>query len=100
MFFYFIPLCISIQNKCPPLDILKTFVTTLSNQDKKVAFVRVDEYRELARYYEFMETCQNMNIIVQNKGGYTFSINGKNEIPKKTLDNITRALILKVRHKK
>ena len=35
--------------KLPPLDILKLLVTTLRDQDKKVAFVRVDEDGALAR---------------------------------------------------
>ena len=49
----------------PPLDILKILVMTLRNQDKKVAFIRVDEYGALARTSEFMKTCHNMNIIVR-----------------------------------
>ena len=94
------PFVFPSRRKCPPLDILKFLVTTLSNQDKKVAFFWVDEYGELARYSEFMKTCHNMNIIVQNTGGDASSLNGKNEIPKKTLDNITRYILLNLRHKK
>ena len=56
------------RRKRPPLDILKTFVTTLRNQDKIIAFIRVDEYGTLARSSEFMKTCHNMKIIVQTKG--------------------------------
>ena len=41
-----------------------------------------------------------MNIIVQTTGGYDSSLNGKSEIPNKTLDNITRALFLNSSHKK
>ena len=51
------------------LDIIKLIVTTLSNQDKKVAFIQVDEYVALSTYSEFIRTCHNMNIIVQNTGG-------------------------------
>ena len=36
------PFGFSSRSKRPPLDILKFLVTTLINQDKKVAFVRVD----------------------------------------------------------
>ena len=60
-----------------PLDILKFLVTTLSNQDKKFAFIRVDEYGALSRYSEFTKKCHNMNIIVQTTGGYASSINVK-----------------------
>ena len=56
-------------SKHPPLDILNFLVTTLKNQDKKVTFIRVDEYGALARSLEFMRTCHNMNIIVQTTGG-------------------------------
>ena len=63
--------------KRPPLDILKFLVTTLVNQDKKVAFIRVNEDGALARSSEFMRTCHNMNIIVHTTGGDASSINGK-----------------------
>ena len=80
--------------KRPPLDILKFIVSTLRNQDKKVAFVQVDEYGELSRYSELTKTCNKMNITVQTTGGYASSINGKNESPNNTLDNTTRAFLL------
>ena len=38
-------------SKCPLLDIIKCLVTTLSNYNKKDAFIRFDEYVSLARYY-------------------------------------------------
>ena len=86
--------------KRPPLDILKFLVTTLINQDKKVAFIRLDEYGALARSSEFIRTCHNMNIIVQTTGGYSSSLNGKSESPNKKLANITRALLLNSSHNK
>ena len=82
------------RRKLPYLEILKFLVTTLRNQDKKVAFIQVDEDVGLERSSELMRTCQNMNTIVQNIGGYASSLNGKSEIPNNTLDNITGALIL------
>ena len=63
--------------KRPPIDILKFLAATLSNQDKKVVFVRVDEYGALARPSEFMNACHNMNIIVQTTGRDESSLNGK-----------------------
>ena len=66
----------SISNR-PPLDILKITVTKLSNQDKKVAFIRVDEYVALARSYGFMKTCRSMSIMVHNTGVYAYSLDGK-----------------------
>ena len=65
------------RRKFPSLDIIKFIVTTLRNQDKKVAFIRVDEYASLARSSEFMRTCHNMNIIGQTTGEYAYSLNGK-----------------------
>ena len=47
-----------------------------------------------------MKACHDMNIIVQTKGGYVSSLNGKREIPNKTLDNITIYLLLKSSHNK
>ena len=47
-----------------------------------------------------MKTCNNMKIIVQNIGGYAYSLNGKREISNNTLANTTRALILNSSHKK
>ena len=88
------------RSKCPPLDILKLIVTKLRNQDRKVAFIRVDEDGALARSSEFMRTCHNMNIIVQTTGGDASSLNGKLESPNKTLANIKRALLLNSSHKK
>ena len=41
-----------------------------------------------------------MNIIVQTRGGDASSLIGTSEIPNKTLDNITRALLLNSSHKK
>ena len=64
-------------SKRPPLDILKFLVTTLRNQDNKVAFIRVDEDGALSRSSEFMRRFHNMNIIVQTTGGYAYSLNGK-----------------------
>ena len=82
------------RSKSPPLDILKFPVATLKNQDKKVAFIRFNEYGALARSYEFMKTCHKMNIIFQNTGGYASSLNGKSEIPNKTLADIKIVPIL------
>ena len=86
--------------KLPPIDILNFFVDTLINQDKKVAFIRVDEDVSLARSSEFMKTCHIMNSIVKNKGWGAYSLNVKSKIPNKILDNITRPLILNSSHKK
>ena len=88
------------RSKRPPLEILKFIVTKLSNQDKIVAFIQVDEDGELAIYSGFMNTCHNMNIIVKNIGGDAFSLNGKSESPNKTLSNITRDILLNSSHKK
>ena len=88
------------RSKRSPLDILKLLVTTLRNQDKKVALIRVDEYGALSRSSESMKTCHNMNIIVQTTCGDASSINGKSESPNKTLSNTTRDLPLKSNHKK
>ena len=71
------PFGFSSRIKLPPLDILKFIVTTLINQDKKVAFIRVDEDGALARYSEFMKTCHNMNIIVITTGGDASCLIGK-----------------------
>ena len=88
------------RSKRPPLDILRFLVTTLRNKDKKVAFIRVDEYGALARSSEFIKTCHNMIIIVHTTGGDAFSLNVKSESPNNTLANITRALFLKSSHNK
>ena len=66
----------SYRTKHPPIDILKNFVTTLRNQDKKVSFILFDEDGALTRYPEFMRTCHNINFIVKTKGGDEFSLNG------------------------
>ena len=66
------------RSKRPPLDILKFPVTALRNQDKKFAFIRVDENGALARSSKYTKTCHNMNIIVQTTGGDEYSFNGKN----------------------
>ena len=65
------------RSKHPTLDILNVFVTKFRNQDKKFAFIRVDEDVATEIYSEFMKTCHNMNIIVQTVGGYASSLNGK-----------------------
>ena len=72
----------------------------MRNQDKKAAFIRVDEVEAPARSSGFIKTCHNMNIIVQTTGGDTSCINVKSEIPNKTLDNIKRALLLNSSYKK
>ena len=82
------------RSKLSPLDILKFLVTELNNQDKKVAFIRVDEDGALSISYEFMKKCHNMNITLQTAGVYASIFNGKIEIQNNTLANITRALIL------
>ena len=86
--------------KRPPLDTLEFIATTLRNKDKTFALIRVDEDGALARSSELMKTCHNMNIIFQTKGRDSYSLNGKNEIPNKTLHNITRYILLKSSHKK
>ena len=70
------PFGFTSRSKRPSLDITKLLVTTSSNQDKKVAFVRVEKYGALARPSGFMITCHNMNIIFQTKGGDSYSLNG------------------------
>ena len=47
-----------------------------------------------------MNTCHNLDIIVQTIGRDASSLNGKGEIPNKTLANITRDLLMKSSHKK
>ena len=89
------PFVLLSRSKRPPLDILKFLVTTLRNQEHKVAFIRVDEDGALARSSEFMKKCHNTNIIFQTKVGYASYLNGKRESPNKTLANIKKALLLK-----
>ena len=81
------------RSKQPHLDILEFPVATLSNQDKKVAFILVDEYVSLSKYYEFMKACHDMNITVKTTGGDASSINGKIESPNMTFANIIIALL-------
>ena len=47
-----------------------------------------------------MNTYHNMNIIVQTTGGDASPLNGKSEIPNKTLSNITISLLLNSIQKK
>ena len=82
------------RSKRPPLEILKFLVTTLINQSKKILLVWVYEDGAQARYSEFMMIFHNMNIIVQTKLGYAYSLNVKTERPNNTLANITRALLM------
>ena len=88
------------RSKRPPLDILKFLVTIFNNQDKKVAFIRVDEDVSLEISSEFMSTCPNMNIIVKTTCGDSSYLNGKSESTNNKLDNITIALLLNSSHKK
>ena len=88
------------RNKSPPLDILKFLVTTLRNNDNKVAFIIVDEDGSLARSSDFMNKCHNVNIIVHNTCGDATSLDVKSESPNKILAKITRALLLNSTHKK
>ena len=88
------------EKKALPLDILKFLVTTLSNQDKKYALTGVGKYGALARSFEFMSKCHNMNIIVQTIVGYASSLNGQIEIPNNTLDDIKRSILLNISHNK
>ena len=88
------------RSKRPSLNILIFIVTTLRNQDKKVAFIQFDEYEALTRSSEFMTTCHNINITVQTTGGDASSLNGEGEIPNITLANITRALLLNSSHRR
>ena len=88
------------RSKRPPLDIPKILVTIFNNQDKKVAFIRVDEDVSLEISSEFMSTCPNMNIIVESTGGYASYLNGKSESTNNKLANITRSLLLNLIHKK
>ena len=99
----FVAICFAISypivfpsiSKFPHLDIIKCFVTTLSNKDNKISFIRVNEDIALAISYEFIQTCHNMNIVVQTTGGDAYSLNGKIEIPNNNIDTITRALLMK-----
>ena len=76
------------------IDILNFIFSTLSNQDKKLPFIKDDKDGSLERSSEFMKTCHNMNIILQTTYGDKSSPNGKVKIPNKTISNITRAIIL------
>ena len=88
------PFVFPSRSKHPPFYILNFLITTFINQDKIVTFIWVYEDVALARFSEFKKTCHNMNIIVQTTGGDASSLNGKIEIPNKTLANITIALLL------
>ena len=82
------------KRKHPTLDILKYLVTKLRNQDKKASFIQVDENGALNRYFGFMKTCHNMNIIVQTTGGDASSLIVKSEYPNNKLVNITKVLLM------
>ena len=86
--------------KRPSIDILKFLVAKKTNQDIKVAFILVGENGALEKSSESMETCRNMNVTLQNTGGDVSSLNGKNEIPNKTLANKKISLLLNLNHKK
>ena len=88
------------RSKFTPLNILKCLVTALRNQDKKVAFILVDEDGSLAISSEFIKTYHNMNIVVKTTGGDASSLNGKTKIPNKTLANITGDILLNSSHNK
>ena len=88
------------RSKRPHLDILKFLVAILRNQEKKVAFVWVDEDGSLSSSSEFIKTCHYINIIVKATGGYAYSLNGKTESPNKMLGNIPRSLLLNSSHNK
>ena len=60
----------------------------------------MDEDVALERSSGFMRTCHNMNIIVKTIGGDEYSLIGESKTTNKTLDNITRHLLLKSSHKK
>ena len=94
------PFLLPSRSKCTPLEVLKVSITALSNQDKKVAFIRVDEDGALVIYCEFMKIFHNMNITVQNIGVDSSYLNIKSESTNKTLANITRALLLNSSHKR
>ena len=94
------PFVFPSRRKCPPLDILKFLATTLRNQDNTFVFIRVDEDGAPEISSKKAKKCHNMNIIVQTIGGDVSSINGKSESPNKTIDNITRDILLKSSHKK
>ena len=94
------PFVFPYRIKLPPLDILKFIVDKLINQYKKFAFIRFDEDGSLARSSEFMKTCHNKNIVVQNIGVDASSLSGKSKIIKNKLYNITRALLLNSSYKK
>ena len=89
------PFGLQSRRKISPIDILKCLVTKLSNQNKKITFIRVDGDVVLERSSEFMKTFHRMNTIVHTIGGYAPSLSDKRESPNKILDNITRALLLK-----
>ena len=88
------------RSKKPPLETFKFLFNALRNKDKKVSFIRLYADGALARFSEFMRKRHNMNIIFQTNSGYESSLNRKGKIPNKTLDNIIRALMLNLSHKK
>ena len=94
------PLGFHTESKVILLTYSKFLVAKLRNQDKKVAVTRVYEDVALVKSSGFINTCHNINIIVQTTGGYGSSLNGKNEIPTKTLANITISIILDSIYKK
>ena len=63
------PFGFTSRSKRPHLDILKFLVDKLRNQDKKVAFIQVDEYVSLSRYSKFISTYHSMNVRVQTTVG-------------------------------
>ena len=94
------PFGFTSRSKRPPIDILKFIVTTWSNHDKKVSFIWVDKDEAIARSSELVNTCYNIYIIVQTKGGNSSSLNGIGEIPTKTLSNITGPILVNSIHNK
>ena len=71
------PFVFPYRSKLPPPGVLKFLVTTLRNQGKKIALIRVDENVAIAISSEFVKACHNMNIVVQTTGVYASYINGK-----------------------
>ena len=86
------------RSKYPILDIILFIVNVIHKQENKLTYSRVYNNGTLSSYTDFMNTWNNINIIVKTTGGYSFSINVKLYTTNKICAQTTRYIFLNSSH--
>ena len=85
-------------SKCPPLQLIKTFIKFTHHHSYKCSIFRVDKSGENFQSAYSIQLCFDHDIIFKTTGGYASPINRKVELPHQIIKNMVCIQLISCGH--